>query len=119
MNLDRSQMKAYAGGLSGGLGVLAGATVSDDLAVVIAWLISQVGGAAPPEVAGAIAGLLVIVGGFFVGRLITYWSPPNETNPAGSVQAYISALEEMVKQLESDKTQEPSVEVVDIRQHHQ
>jgi hypothetical protein len=107
MNLDRSQMKAYAGGLSGGLGVLAGATVSDDLAVVIAWLISQVGGAAPPEVAGAIAGLLVIVGGFFVGRLITYWSPPNELVRGPYTQAQLDALEERLKQAEVARTQEP------------
>lgn len=82
MALDKTQMKAYAGGLSGGLGVLAGVTIQDDVATVIHWLIGLVDAGAPPEVAGAIAGLLVVVGGFFVGRLITYWSPPNEVSAA-------------------------------------
>jgi hypothetical protein len=82
MAIDRSQMKAYAGGLSGSLGVLAGATVADDVATVITWLLSLIDAGAPPEVASAISGLLVIVGGFFVGKLITYWSPPNEMTEA-------------------------------------
>jgi hypothetical protein len=82
MKIDRNQMKSYAGGVSGGIGVLAGATVVDYLTTVTAWLVSLVDASAPPEVAGALAGLLVIVGGFLVGRFITYWFPPNEVSAA-------------------------------------
>lgn len=80
MKLDRTQMKAYAGGVSGGLGVLAGTTLSDDLALVITWLSSLVGVETPPEVARAIAGFAVVIGGFFGGKFITYWFPPNQVS---------------------------------------
>lgn len=78
MSIDKSQMKAYAGGLSGGIGVLAGATLVEQVTVIVAWLVSLVDAGAPPQVAGAIAGIVVVVGGFVVGRLITYYSPPNQ-----------------------------------------
>ena|SRR5688572_27417256 len=94
MKIDRNQMKSYAGGVSGGVGVLAGATVVDYLTTITAWLVSLVDASAPPEVAGALAGLLVIVGGFLVGRFITYWFPPNEVSAVASTEAIKKQAEE-------------------------
>lgn len=79
MKVDKSQIKAYAGGISGSLGVLAGAGAVDYLEVVIAWLVSLVDAGAPAEVSEALAYLLIVVLGFLGGRFITYWFPPNES----------------------------------------
>ena len=99
--IDKSQMKAYAGGLSGGLGVLAGASAIDYLTTILAWLL----GNAPVEVAEALAYLLVVAIGFLGGKFITYWFPPNQSSSdVGNDAAYLEAKERFNElQAEVDK----------------
>lgn len=92
MKLDLSRSKAYAGGVGGAGTFLAGQTLLDNLTTIFSWLLGFLG--QPPEqVAQALAYLVVGIGSYLVGYLITYWAPPNEA-PDSHIEAYIAKLKE-------------------------
>lgn len=93
MKLDPNKSKSYAGGIGSAGSFVAGSTAVEHLTTIITWLLSLVVSNVPDNVAPAIAWLLVGFGSYHLGRLITFYAPPNQSNPDGQVGAYVAELE--------------------------
>lgn len=92
MKLDLSKSKAYAGAIGAGGGYLATEGVSDNIVVILVWLMSFAGNP-PVEVAQAITFLIKVGVTMAIGYFITFYAPPNQVNPDGRVEAYVAELE--------------------------
>lgn len=92
LKLNPNKMKAYAGGTGSILSLVTTGAVSDNLVVIITWLMSFLG-ELPPEVAQALAFIINLAIAYAVGYLITYWSPPNQVTAGDYVTQVKKATE--------------------------
>lgn len=90
--IDPSKMKAYAGGAGSILSLATTGAVSENLVIILTWLLSFLG-ELPPEVAEAAAFIINLALAAVIGYVITYWSPPNRMSAADYVSQVRDAAE--------------------------